>query len=97
MSAQVNLSERKVYIGDAVVFNSRRIEKLEEFSTLTQEKLKFLRTDNLSVEKTVELQVQLKSLQDKYNQLLQLVTKLEASVEEGQHVSLNITENDSDE
>ena len=89
MSAQANMTERKVYIGDAVVFNSRRIEKLEEAFKMSQ-------NNTQNVENTVELQLQLKLLQDKYNQLQESVTKLEASVEEGQHVSLNITENESD-
>ena len=89
MSAQENMTERKVFIGDAVVFNSRRIEKLEEAFKMSQ-------NNTQNVESTVELQSQLKMLEDKYNKLQELVTKLEESVEAGQHVSLNITENDSD-
>ena len=70
-------------------FNSRRIEKLEDAFKMSQ-------NNSQNVENTVELQSQLKMLQDKYNQLQELVTKLENSVEAGQHVSLNITENDNE-
>jgi len=91
MSTQESTAERKVFIGDAIIWNSRRIEKLEEVMKDTQ-------TNVQGMEKTVELQTQLKMLQGKYEQLQQLVEKLEASVEASQHVSLNITEdgNESD-
>ena len=90
MSSQGNLQNTRLTVGEAVIWNSRRIEKIElEFTKKNQ--------NDKTLEEHVELKVQLKTLQDKYNQLSTLVSELEQRVEEDSHVSLNITEKESDD
>ena len=66
-----SLENKRLTIGEAVIWNSRRIEKLEE-----RQKHQFSNQVNQSV------QNELSSLQDKYNQLNTLVAKVEQRIEE---------------
>ena len=78
-----SLENKRLTIGEAVFWNSRRIEKLEE-----SQKHQFSNQINQSV------QNQLSSLQDKYNQLNILVAKVEQRIEELNQVSLEVEESD---
>ena len=78
-----SLENKRLTIGEAVIWNSRRIEKLEE-----RQKHQFSNQVNQSV------QNELSSLQDKYNQLNTLVAKVEQRIEELNQVSLEVEESD---
>ena len=77
------LENKRLTIGEAVIWNSRRIEKLEENS-----KRQFSNHIDQSTQKQLSL------LEEKYNQLNTLVANVERRIEELNQVSLEVEESD---
>ena len=91
MSQQQNMNNAKLSIGDAIVWNSRRIEKLEELVVKNDTN----NNDNNNNGKALQNQFDL--LQKKNTQLNDLVSKLEERVEAMSHVSLTVVEDDDED
>ena len=89
MSAQESSQNRQLTLPEAVIWNGRRIEKLEVV-------VKNQMDNSNSVKESVELRTRYANLEEKFSQLSVVVARLEERMEEQQKVSLDVSEVNSE-